>query len=93
MNSLGSMRSNNFLVSKIFKLERKFCNLSICIAGEPEKQGTLIRQLQEQHYIQYMQQLQAAQREELIASENEEKETASEKNEAVGICILKVSHF
>ncbi|KAJ8949661.1 hypothetical protein NQ314_008122 [Rhamnusium bicolor] len=28
----------------------------------PEKQGSLIRQLQEQHYIQYMQQLQAAQR-------------------------------
>ncbi|CAH0561007.1 unnamed protein product [Brassicogethes aeneus] len=31
--------------------------------GDPEKQGALIRQLQEQHYIQYMQQLHAAQRE------------------------------
>lgn len=30
--------------------------------GDPEKQGALIRQLQDQHYIQYMQQLQAAQR-------------------------------
>ncbi|XP_018579759.1 Golgi resident protein GCP60 isoform X2 [Anoplophora glabripennis] len=30
--------------------------------GDPEKQGNLIRQLQDQHYIQYMQQLQAAQR-------------------------------
>ncbi|KAJ8919445.1 hypothetical protein NQ315_016545 [Exocentrus adspersus] len=30
--------------------------------GDPEKQGNLIKQLQEQHYIQYMQQLQAAQR-------------------------------
>nr|XP_023015905.1 Golgi resident protein GCP60 [Leptinotarsa decemlineata] len=33
--------------------------------GDPEKQGNLIKQLQEQHYIQYMQQLQAAQREPL----------------------------
>ncbi|KAK4886837.1 hypothetical protein RN001_003108 [Aquatica leii] len=41
--------------------------------GDPEKQGSLIRQLQEQHYIQYMQQLQAAQRGELIANENAEK--------------------
>ena len=32
--------------------------------GDPEKQGTLVRQLQDQHYIQYMQQLQAAQRNE-----------------------------
>lgn len=30
--------------------------------GEPEKQGALVKQLQEQHYIQYMQQLKAAQR-------------------------------
>lgn len=35
----------------------------IYVAGDPEKQGDLIKQLQEQHYIQYMQQLQAAQRE------------------------------
>lgn len=32
------------------------------VIGDPEKQGQLVRQLQEQHYIQYMQQLQAAQR-------------------------------
>lgn len=38
--------------------------------GDPEKQGVLIKQLQEQHYIQYMQQLQAAQRGELITNEN-----------------------
>ncbi|CAG9819463.1 unnamed protein product [Phaedon cochleariae] len=30
--------------------------------GDPEKQGNLIKQLQEQHYIQYMKQLQASQR-------------------------------
>lgn len=28
--------------------------------GEPERQGALVRQLQEQHYFQYMQQLQAS---------------------------------
>lgn len=33
------------------------------LLGDPEKQGDLIKQLQEQHYIQYIQQLQAAQRE------------------------------
>ncbi|XP_031347920.1 Golgi resident protein GCP60 isoform X2 [Photinus pyralis] len=38
--------------------------------GDPEKQGLLVKQLQEQHYIQYMQQLQAAQRGELITNEN-----------------------
>lgn len=38
--------------------------------GDPEKQGALIRQLQDQHYIQYMQQLQAAQRGELIVNES-----------------------
>lgn len=36
--------------------------------GDPEKQGTLVRQLQDQHYIQYMQQLQAAQRNEEFSS-------------------------
>ncbi|EFA02230.1 Golgi resident protein GCP60 [Tribolium castaneum] len=41
--------------------------------GDPEKQGALIRQLQDQHYIQYMQQLQAAQRGEQIKSVDEEK--------------------
>lgn len=58
--------------------------------GEPEKQGTLIRQLQEQHYIQYMQQLHAAQRGELITSQNEEKETASVENDPVSayFCVM-----
>ncbi|KAF5285480.1 hypothetical protein FQR65_LT13225 [Abscondita terminalis] len=42
--------------------------------GDPEKQGTLVRQLQEQHYIQYMQQLQAAQRGDIITNDNVEKE-------------------
>ncbi|XP_050307979.1 Golgi resident protein GCP60 [Anthonomus grandis grandis] len=32
--------------------------------GDPEKQGNLIRQLQEQHYVQYMQQLELSQKEE-----------------------------
>ncbi|CAH1101914.1 unnamed protein product [Psylliodes chrysocephalus] len=31
--------------------------------GDPDKQGSLIKQLQEQHYIQYMQQLHATQKE------------------------------
>ncbi|KAL1505477.1 hypothetical protein ABEB36_005041 [Hypothenemus hampei] len=30
--------------------------------GDPEKQGTLVRQLQDQHYIQYIQQLELSQR-------------------------------
>lgn len=34
--------------------------------GEPERQGALIRQLQEQHYFQYMQQLHASPRAEPI---------------------------
>lgn len=47
--------------------------------GDPEKQGNLIRQLQEQHYIQYMQQLQAAQRDpETNKNDNCDKETISE---------------
>lgn len=41
----------------------KIVKIVICFIGDPEKQGDLIKQLQEQHYIQYMQQLQAAQRE------------------------------
>lgn len=80
MNSLENMQSSNFPVSNRLKW---FFLLLICFAGEPEKQGTLIRQLQEQHYIQYMQQLQAAQRGELMSSVNDEKEIISEKNELV----------
>lgn len=34
--------------------------------GEPERQGALVRQLQEQHYFQYMQQLQASPKQEPI---------------------------
>lgn len=42
--------------------------------GDPEKQASLIRQLQEQHYIQYMQQVQAAQRTDSIdGSQSDEK--------------------
>ncbi|KAJ8936948.1 hypothetical protein NQ318_015566 [Aromia moschata] len=49
--------------------------------GDPEKQGNLIKQLQEQHYIQYMQQLQAAQKgavENQIDSDNCDKEITEE---------------
>lgn len=52
--------------------------------GEPEKQGALVRQLQEQHYIQYMQQLQAAHRgEQLIKNDTIETDSNKEtkKNE------------
>lgn len=38
--------------------------------GDPEKQASLIRQLQEQHYIQYMQQVQAAQRTDTLDDQN-----------------------
>lgn len=48
----------NLFLSKLLK--KLFC---FYILGDPEKQGDLIKQLQEQHYIQYIQQLQAAQRE------------------------------
>ncbi|KAG5882535.1 hypothetical protein JTB14_038146 [Gonioctena quinquepunctata] len=49
--------------------------------GDPEKQGNLIKQLQEQHYIQYIQQLQAAQREPLENKTNNllDKEDADER--------------
>jgi hypothetical protein len=47
--------------------------------GDPEKQGALIRQLQDQHYIQYMQQLQAAQRGEQI---NNKQECDNEKTDS-----------
>ncbi|XP_056634684.1 Golgi resident protein GCP60 [Diorhabda sublineata] len=50
--------------------------------GDPEKQGSLIKQLQEQHYIQYMQQLQATQREKEIKNDNQlEKHESIEQNE------------
>ncbi|XP_025836854.1 Golgi resident protein GCP60-like [Agrilus planipennis] len=56
--------------------------------GDPEKQGTLIKQLQEQHYIQYMQQLQAVHRDEEIilkgtdneVNANEEKTQTTEQS-------------
>ncbi|XP_068907789.1 Golgi resident protein GCP60 [Tenebrio molitor] len=57
--------------------------------GDPEKQGALIRQLQDQHYIQYMQQLQAAQRGEQINNKQEcdnektDSEWQNESNEEV----------
>ncbi|KAF5297346.1 hypothetical protein FQA39_LY12185 [Lamprigera yunnana] len=52
--------------------------------GDPEKQGSLIRQLQEQHYVQYMQQLQVAQRGEIIANNSCDKvETVSQSNSHV----------
>ncbi|XP_044749031.1 Golgi resident protein GCP60 [Coccinella septempunctata] len=38
--------------------------------GDPEKQGALIRQLQDQHYIQYMQQLQSVHQRPRINDEN-----------------------
>lgn len=38
--------------------------------GEPERQGALVRQLQEQHYFQYMQQLQASPKQEPIHETN-----------------------
>ncbi|VEN59294.1 unnamed protein product [Callosobruchus maculatus] len=40
--------------------------------GDPQKQGNLIKQLQEQHYIQYIQQLQVAQREQKSSDSNTE---------------------
>ena len=46
--------------------------------GDPEKQGALIRQLQDQHYIQYMQQLHAAQRGEQIKKESDSEKTDTE---------------
>lgn len=41
--------------------------------GDPEKQGTLIRQLQEQHYIQYMQQLELSQKADQINEKKDEE--------------------
>ncbi|KAF7273973.1 hypothetical protein GWI33_013349 [Rhynchophorus ferrugineus] len=41
--------------------------------GDPEKQGSLIRQLQDQHYIQYMQQLELSQRADQINEKKEEE--------------------
>lgn len=51
--------------------------------GEPERQGALVRQLQEQHYFQYMQQLQASPKQEPIHHEtstnNKEEESQQEE--------------
>lgn len=49
------------------------------IIGDPEKQGDLIKQLQEQHYVQYMQQLQAAQRESECKNNVNGKDDSNEK--------------
>ncbi|XP_022908058.2 Golgi resident protein GCP60 [Onthophagus taurus] len=53
--------------------------------GDPEKQGALVRQLQEQHYIQYMQQLQQVQAEDCV--KKEENRVGIEEN--VELCINK----
>lgn len=47
--------------------------------GDPEKQGALVKQLQEQHYIQYMQQLQAVQRNEVAVKQDEHSLNDSSK--------------
>lgn len=48
--------------------------------GDPEKQGALIRQLQDQHYIQYMQQLQSInQKSSNINDENSNNTTEFDK--------------
>ncbi|KAL3266937.1 hypothetical protein HHI36_011087 [Cryptolaemus montrouzieri] len=54
--------------------------------GDPEKQGALIRQLQDQHYIQYMQQLQSVQQKPSIVNEddlNNSPESKKSKSEWV----------
>lgn len=58
-----------------------YCLFYKIFLGDPEKQGDLIKQLQEQHYIQYMQQLQAAQRESStnFKLDNDDNETANDK--------------
>lgn len=50
--------------------------------GEPERQGDLVRQLQDQHYIQYMQQLQSTQAIEKPQTPIPDKETTKDDNEA-----------
>lgn len=49
--------------------------------GDPEKQGALVKQLQEQHYIQYMQQLQAVQKGEVTVKADICTENAMEKSD------------
>lgn len=69
MISLESMPNNSFQVNLILE-EVYFIQLILMLIGEPEKQGTLIRQLQDQHYIQYIQQLEAAHRGDMNESNN-----------------------
>ncbi|KRT84213.1 hypothetical protein AMK59_844 [Oryctes borbonicus] len=54
--------------------------------GDPEKQGALVKQLQEQHYIQYMQQLQAVQKSVTAVKQEINNENNSEES------AKKVSH-
>lgn len=51
--------------------------------GDPEKQGALVRQLQEQHYIQYMQQLQAVQKSESVVKQERIQPISDELEETV----------
>lgn len=66
-----------------------FCCLShkfyvlLLLPGDPEKQGTLIRQLQEQHYFQYMQQLELSQRAEALNEKNILPENSELKSNGV----------
>ncbi|CAG9854119.1 unnamed protein product [Phyllotreta striolata] len=60
--------------------------------GDPDKQGSLIKQLQEQHYIQYMHQLQATQMERKdhqknsVTEAHEETEQEIDENASNGVC-------
>ncbi|ERL94476.1 Golgi resident protein GCP60 [Dendroctonus ponderosae] len=51
--------------------------------GDPEKQGSLVRQLQEQHYFQYMQQLELSQRAEALNERNILPENSELKSNGV----------
>lgn len=53
-------------------------HLNFLFSGDPEKQGTLVKQLQEQHYIQYMQQLESAHRGKPQTSKEKSEEESSE---------------
>lgn len=69
------------------KLQKQFVfviSINVC-TGDPEKQGDLIKQLQEQHYIQYMQQLQAAQRDPF-----DNKNESSKNVDIVSIPVISV---
>ncbi|XP_066154514.1 Golgi resident protein GCP60 isoform X1 [Euwallacea fornicatus] len=53
--------------------------------GDPEKQGTLIRQLQDQHYIQYMQQLELSQRAEALNGKRVFEHEDVKRNDSVSL--------